>query len=200
MAGVMAALTAAGVTVASVMPVSAGQFQAASPASQVQRASPRYAQRPPARLPTVESSLLDMEYSYVGNADWFSISGNEAGSAVLLNFTDRWLWRDGPDVRRNHVVYPLERINDIEFRATLNPPTSSNGELIYRVFGGNRLIYTSPILTNSSSPVRVELDVRPHTSLRIELEMRHTGGWNTIFHFDDSYLGIEDAVIISVEL
>ena len=157
------------------------------------------ASRRPARLPTIETYLLDIAYSHVDNTDWFSISETETGNSIHLNFVDPWLWRTGPTVRRNHVEYPLHRINDIEFRASLNPPTSANGELVYRIFGGNRLLYTSPVLTRDSSPARVELDIRPHASLRIELEMRHTGGRNTIFHFDENYLGIENAVIISVE-
>ena len=157
------------------------------------------ANRRPARLPTVETYLLDITHSHVENADWFSVSETESGNSIYLNFTDPWLWRSGPNVRSNHVVYPLHRVNDIEFRASLNPPTSANGELVYRIFGGNRLLYTSPVLTNNSSPARVQLDVRPHASLRIELEMRHTGGRNTIFHFDDNYLGIKNALIVSVE-
>lgn len=143
--------------------------------------------------------MFNVQPSAVGNSRWFRTSGDTYDNNIRMNFPDNWIWRDGPDTRRNHVVFPLDRTGDVEFRATLHPPTSPNGELVYRIFGGTVLLYTSQPLTSGDSPINVSADVRPHSRLRIELDMRHTGGFNTVFHFDESFLGIENAVVVRID-
>lgn len=139
--------------------------------------------------------LFDRPYVEVGDAAGFAVSGNEDNNRITIRVPGP----HGPNTTpsTNHVVYELEP-SAMYFQAILNPPLDlAAPELIYRIYGDGRLLYTSPIFIPTTAPLPINIDVRGASRLKIEVELRHhrvSGGWGATT--GDSFRGIENAVIV----
>jgi hypothetical protein len=145
-----------------------------------------------------EIPLFNQPYVEVGNAAWFTASGNDRNNTILLVPN---LISHGRD-NFNYVVYSLDSKARI-FRAVLHPSGSviranitESVEMQYRIFGDDEKLYESPLMSNNVLPVSVEIDISGFSRLRIELEARtfNTGS----FHMN-SWHGIQNAVVLVYE-
>ena len=142
--------------------------------------------------PAREVPLYNKPYLDVTSLDWFRASGNDRESTIWLIPTGSGTWRSWT----THVTYAINSAARA-FKGTLNPPPESlNAQMIYRLYGDNELIYTSPPMTKNVSPIPIEVDTRGYLQLKIELE---TTNVTRTFYFDGSYAGITNAVIVTTD-
>jgi len=150
--------------------------------------------------PAVEVMLFDRPYLEVGNAAWFSASGDQRDNEIRITpigGSQSW-WHSrtqSNNQRRNHVVYALDMVASA-FRGTLHPPTSNNVELVYNIYGDGRLLYTSPIIRSNTVPIPMDINVNGVIRLSIELEVNHVGGSNS-FVSRSHIRGIENPRILT---
>jgi len=95
-------------------------------------------------------------------------------------------WNTGDSDRHNYV---LDGTLNAFLSGTIAPPTSSTGEFVltYRIYGNDRLLYTSPQISHGTPSVPFEVDISGIVHLRIEIDgtrnsfvvgstTNHTGG------------------------
>ena len=154
--------------------------------------------------------LFNRPFLEVGNDDGFAVRGDTSQNHIILGLTGNGVPYSGGRIQfTNHVVYALN-MQATRFQATLNPPVEVSGsspQLIYRIYGDGVLLYTSPILVPTTSPIPVDVDVRGKIQLRIETQLttahahNNTVGMgnrrNTINH--NNHRGIENAIIFTTE-
>ncbi|MCL2199068.1 MAG: stalk domain-containing protein [Defluviitaleaceae bacterium] len=117
---------------------------------------------------TTTTHLFNKPFSEVRTSAWFRTSGNEHQNSIQFLPTLIWL-SDSP--HRNHVVYELDMLQSSVFHATFNPITGGrvSTDVVYSVYGDDRLLYTSPIMHPRVSPIPIEVDVSGVRFLRIEI-------------------------------
>ena len=118
---------------------------------------------------TTVTTLFNSPYAEVGNAAWFVAWGDTDSNVVRL-MTNRNSWSRA-ETRSNFVVYNLDGALNTTFAGTILQPTSNSIEMIYRIYGNGRLLYTSPIMRNNTEPTPFEVDVSGVQELRIEVDV-----------------------------
>ena len=131
--------------------------------------------------PLREVPLYNKPYIDIGNAARFNASGNDRENHITFSFR-------GSDT--NYVVYPLNTLA-ASFKATLLPISGSGDTATYRIYGDDRLLYTSPSIGSGTPPIPIEVDVSGVMQLKIEIEY-----YVSIIH---SSARIENAVIITTD-
>jgi hypothetical protein len=146
--------------------------------------------------PLMEVPLYNKAYIEVGNAAQFSATGNDRSNRISLRSTGSFNSR--PDVFENHVVYPLNTLATT-FKATLLPISSSSSDntLLYRIYGDDLLLYTSPSIGTGSPQIPIEVNVSGVIQLKIEMEQKAPAffGSSSFSRID----GIENAVILTTD-
>jgi len=109
-----------------------------------------------------------------------------------------WLRRDEAPAgtTHNHVIYDLHRAAT-SLLATLHPHPHVDVTVIYRVYGDDKLLYTSPLLMSHVSPIAMNVIVEDVLQLKIEMEMTNTHSWAG--RNMNNWLGIENARILTTE-
>jgi len=103
-----------------------------------------------------EVPLYNKAYVEVGNSSGFKATGNDTSNTIALS-------GNASSGFPNYVVYPINR-TATKFRATLMP----NDGILYKIYGDETLLYTSPFITSNCTPIPIEIDVSKYLQLKIE--------------------------------
>lgn len=150
--------------------------------------------------PAKEVLLYTKPYIAIGDSGGFSASGNETENRITVNSTEGVDAGNEKIRYSNYVVYALNAAA-VKFTATLNPPLNESNELIYRIYGDGKQLYTSPIITPNVLPVQMNLDVTGVIEMKIEVTLTtvNTLGRDYKGFADWDYRGIENAVIVTTD-
>jgi hypothetical protein len=143
-----------------------------------------------------ETPLYNQPYLEIDDSKGFTATGNNSSNAIKIFSDNRVNIGNSRYSFSNFVVYQLALSRtETKLKAVLNPPYAGGApELIYKIYGDNKLIYTSPIFTPNVAPQNLELDVTGYMRLKIETVL--TGPNNSGFS-SSSYKGIQNAVSVS---
>lgn len=140
----------------------------------------------------VEVPLFSQPYIRVGDSNFFNASADSI--RIMVNAWEGERLADNRTQHTNYVVYALDD-TAIRFTATLNPPVGGGiAELVYRIYGDGRNLFTSPIMHQAVSPQLVDIDVAGVNELRIEVVL--IGDPQGINSSD--YRGIENATVVTL--
>ncbi|MCL2004249.1 MAG: NPCBM/NEW2 domain-containing protein [Oscillospiraceae bacterium] len=150
-----------------------------------------------------EVPLYNRTYLQVGNVNGFSVSGNASDGTRILIFppsnTNGQNLGNSRYRYSNYVVYPLNGAAT-KFTADLcrvfaNSYSNRNPELMYYIYGDDVLLYTSPIMTEVTSPIAIDLDVSGRMTLKIETVL--TTSDSSFSSVNSS--GVRNAVIVTTD-
>jgi len=148
--------------------------------------------------PAKEIFLYSKPYLEIGDSKGFEVLGNH-----IYVYSKSYDIVGNVYVFKNYVVYPLN-MAAIKFTATLHPPLKNNSwtgasDLIYRIYGDDELIYTSPTLTHSDKAISIDLGVSKYILLKIEVEHRNKDSYGYQNLSIPDYKGIENAIIVTTD-
>jgi hypothetical protein len=190
-------------------------LQIPTPSPQPPTPSPPIPTPTPTPKPYRDVFLFNRQYWEIGNSNGLNITGNQVINRIALYGTAATPLSDGRGLFSNYIVYQLNE-EAIKFKAILNPPLddgstnfgNSAPELVYRIYGDSRLIYTSPTFSLSTAPQSIELDITGSKFLRIEVDLTvnrriHIIDGDQGFKNDPvsqaGFRGIENAVITTTD-
>ena len=123
---------------------------------------------------TTVTTLFNRQHTSVGNATWFNAWGDEDTNFIRLLHHRNWPGGDS-HFRSNYVEYMLDGAINSIFTGILMPTNNNHAvEIVYRIYGDSRLLYTSPAISDGTAPVPFEINISGVTRLRIEIDVTRT--------------------------
>jgi hypothetical protein len=150
----------------------------------------------PTPSPPREIYLFSSPFIEVGDMARFYTSGYDSNNLISLLRT--WGGNVFPgETRNNHIVYSLNLDENAILTGTIDPHEPNALTKVYRFYGDNNLLWTSPIIHNAVSPISFEIDISGVRYLRIEVDFeRGEVGFGTTF-FAGMLGGIVNAKIVT---
>jgi len=152
--------------------------------------------------PALEVPLYNKPYFEIGDSAGYLASGNITYNSIKI-YTNKYNKLDNSQYSYiNYVSYHIN-MAATKFKATLTSPQLYSGdnhpELVYKIYGDNKLLYTSPIMTPSVDSIPVAVDISGFMDLKIETDLATVGGYTYSGYQGLCIKGIENAVIVTTD-